>query len=282
MKAFHHNGFFVWPLLGIAALLLAATSVRAQSANGDIGRYMQEIDQLVQQALEASRAAENASSVAAVKAEADRVYETVWGTSSGIADENTTGAAHVHGWKVRWQVTFADFDSTFEARYGSKPPEITDPARLGITGRGRYVRKQLMAIIESESAAPDEKQAAEKVLASLNNVIGWMKMDDGVTKGELQPRVDLTREWDSPSEFWVSTSDTGWLHEAASQAMNILKTNYDGDLEMARDHAAGMTELIEKYIEGIDADDDGTVEAAKMEGGLRAALDQARAAGYLE
>lgn len=269
-------------LFGLLTLLLLTTDARAQTGGEEIGRYLQEIDQLVQQALEASRAAETASSVGEVKVRADEVYETVWGLSSGLADETASGAANVHGWKVQWQVTFADFDSTFEARYGSKPPEITDPGELGITGRGRYVRKQLISIINGDTASPEDRQAAGRVLASLNNVIGWMKMDDGVTKGELQPRVDLTREWDSPSEFWLSTSDTGWLHEAASQAMNILKTNYDGDAAMARDHAAGMTELIEKYIEGIDANDDGTVEPVKMEGGFSAVLEQARAAGFID
>ena len=271
-----------WFVLAAVIGLFPLSAARAQSSSSEVGRYIQEIDELVQQALEASRAAENASSVAAVKARADEVYETVWGISSGLENENARGAANVHGWKVQWQVTFADFDSTFEARYGSRPPEITDPGKLGIVGRGRHVRKQLVAIAESESASAAQKQSAERILASLNNVIGWMKMDDGVTKGELQPRVDLTREWDSPSEFWQSTSDTGWLHEASSQALNILKTNYAGDLAMAQDHAAGMRELIEQYIEGIDANDDGSIDPVKMEGGLQVVLDQARAGGFIE
>jgi hypothetical protein len=262
--------------------LLAVSPLYGQSSSEDIGRHVQEIDVLVREALEASRAAEEASSVAQVKARADEVYAAVWGISSGLADEAAQGAARVHGWKVRWQVTFADFDSTFEARYGRKPPEIIDPAELGIVGRGRDLRDLLLSVVERESTPMTEREAAESMLASLNNVIGWMKMDDGVTKGELQPRVDLTREWDSPPEFWLSTSDTGWLHEASSQALNILKTNYAGDVKMARDHAAGMTELMERYIEGVDADDDGTIDAVKMEGGLQAVLDRARSAGYLE
>lgn len=271
-------------LIAIAGVigLTMISSVYGQSSPAEIGRYIQEIDQLVGQALEASRAAENASSVGEVKQRADEVYTAVWGISSGLRDEEARGGANVHGWKVRWQVTFADFDSTFEARYGSRPPEITDPGELGIVGRARFVRKHLTATNDSTSASAPVRASTERMLASLNNVIGWMKMDDGVTKGELQPRVDLTREWNSPSEFWQSTADTGWLHEASSQAMNILKTNYDGNLAMARDHAAGMAELIERFIEGIDANDDGSIDAVKMEGGLQAVLEQARAAGFID
>lgn len=237
-------------------------------AQAETGAYLQQIRQLSDEALKASRAAEQAESVDAVKRYADAVFTLVWGAPSGLAGENARGAAHAHGWKTRWQTTPAAFDSSFAARYGTAPPEITDPTQLGIVGRGRYVRKQLQAILDDPAASEEEKQYAEGAIASLNNVIGWMKMDDGVTKGERQPRVDLTREWDAPSTFWNSTADTGWLHEVHAQALNILKTDYEGNLAMAQRHAADLTALVRKYLEGVDADEDGAIEPVMMEGGL--------------
>ena len=114
---------------------------------------------------------------------------------------------------------------------------------------------------------------------SLSNVIGWMKIDDGVTKGERQPRVDLTYQWDAPVEFWMSTADTGWLHEAFAQALNILKTDYGDDVEMARSHAADMVDLLEKTMEGVDANGNGSIEPVRMEGGLLTAMQHAGFAG---
>ena len=169
----------------------------------------------------------------------------------------------------------------FAERYGTKPPEVDDPTALGIVGHGRYARKQLQALIDGEDATDAQKLHGQHVIASLNNVIGWMKIDDGVTKAERQPRVDLTRVWDAPSEFWLSTADTGWLHEVFAQAINILKTDYEDDVAMARQHAAAMTQLIEKYRNGVDADEDGAVEPAMMEGGLMTALQHAELGGFL-
>lgn len=252
-----------------------APTARAQQS-GEVGNYLLEMHDLAQQALASSRAAEEAASVADVKRRTDEVFAAVWGISSGLANESTDGAEHAHGWKTRWQVTFSDFDSLFAARYGSAPPEITDPSQLGIVGRGRYVRAQIEAMLAAEGGEARVGTHGPHVVASINNVIGWMKMDDGVTKGERQPRVDLTREWDSPIEFWMSTSDTGWLFEVFAQATNILKTDYDGDLATAQAHAADMTALIEKAMNGVDANGNGSVEPAKMEGGLNTALDHAR------
>lgn len=284
MNTFQRTGFArvitCIPVL-VFGILCSARTAQAQSSEATVEQYLQEINQLAHEALQASRAAEEAQTVAEVKALADEVYRTVWGVSSGIAGEGTWGAVQVRGWKTRWQTTPAAFDSAFAARLGTEPPAVTDPGKLGIMGRARYVRKQLQAVVDSETASAEEKLTARHIIASLNNVIGWMIMDNGVTKGELQPRVDLTRLWDSRSEFWLSTSDTGWLHQAASQALNILKVDYSGDVEAARQHAAAMTELIEKYINGVDVDGNGTVEPVKMEGGLQAALNQAEEAGYL-
>ena len=161
------------------------------------------------------------------------------------------------------------------------PPDVQDVGRLGIVGRSRYVRSLLMGTFFSDATAGLALEDAERIVVPLNNVIGWMRIDDGVTKGERQPRVDLTYVWDAPAAFWNSTADTGWLHEAYSQALNILKTDYEGDLPMARRHAADLTRLLEKVLSGVDADGDGVVEPVMMEGGLLTALEEAGRAGLL-
>lgn len=280
-------GVFTFIVL-VSVLVLCGAVLPASAQNsGDVptpeivAQYLTEIRDLAQEALAASRRAEEATSVADVKQHADVVFATIWGVPSGLA-EDTRGAAQIHGWKTRWQVTFADFDSAFAARYGSLPPETGDPGALGIVGRGRHVRAEIEAMIADENGTEAGRTHGEHVVNALNNVIGWMKMDDGVTKGERQPRVDLTREWDSPIEFWMSTADTGWMHEVFAQSLNILKTDYEGDADMARRHAAGMTELIEKALEGVDADGDGSVKPVKMEGGIETAIQHAEFGGYIE
>ena len=292
LKPPYHRSFFRFSAIMIPFLqfvrtrlafsllvLLCLTPASMAQAQGDIEDHLQAFDQLSLHALEASRTAEQASSVADVKAQADVVFEAIWGLKSGLAD-GQAGAAAIHGWKTRWQVTNADFDDGFAERYGTKPPEITDPTALGMLGRGRYVRKQLQALVDGGTATEAQQLHAPHVIASLNNVIGWMKMDDGVTKAERQPRVDLTRVWDAPSAFWLSTSDTGWLHEAYAQALNILKTDYEDDVATARQHAAAMTQLLEKCRDGVDADQDGAIAPAMMEGGLSTALQHAQMGGY--
>lgn len=262
-------------LCGLACGLLT-TPLLAQD---DVGVHLAAIVQLSEDALEASRAAERAATVAEVKAHADAVFATVWGLPSGLVGD-ARGAVAVHGWKTRWQATNADFDEDFAARYESAPPEITDPAQLGIVGRGRYVRKRLMALHDDAGAPEAKRRHAAHVIASLNNVIGWMMMDDGVTKAERQPRVDLTRQWDAPTDFWLSSADTGWLHEVYAQALNMLKTDYDGDLDEARRHAADLTRLIEKTRAGHDHDGDGSIAPVMMEGGLMTALQHAALGGF--
>lgn len=259
----------------------ARNTPQGTAANDRAATLLQEIEQLTGEALAASRAAQSAATVEAVKQQADAVYRIIWGIPSGLATADASGEARVLGWKEQWQVSNAEFDSAYAARYGTQPPTTTDAEALGIVGRGRHVRILLEGNFVTEPATTLDSLSARSIVAPLNNVIGWMKMDDGVTKGERQPRVDLTREWDAPTAFWISTADTGWLFEVNAQALNILKTDYAGDLEMARTHAAAMTELIEKYVAGIDADGDGAVEPVMMEGGLRAALDAARSAGLL-
>jgi hypothetical protein len=85
--------------------------------------------------------------------------------------------------------------------------------------------------------------------------------------------------WDAPAEFWQSSADTGWLDEVFAQAANILKTDYANDVAEARRHAAGMSELLQKVLSGVDADKDGKVEPKMMEGGLNAALEAAGRGG---
>lgn len=266
-----------WAPHAFAAAILAflyALPANAQQQKV-VGEYLVQMQSLAEEALAASKQAEEAAGIAEVKRLADEVFGAVWGMPSGLVEESARGAENTHGWKTRWQVTFSDFDSLFAARYGSLPPEITDPTRLGIVGRGRFVRTHLEKMLATGAAESTLSVHGPHVVHSINNVIGWMRIDDGVTKGERQPRVDLTKEWDSPIEFWMSTSDTGWLFEVYSQASNILKANYDGDVASARRHAAAMTQLIEKALDGVDANGNGTVEPAKMEGGLKTALQHA-------
>ena len=270
------SAVLILALLGASALTSPA---EAQPAADEVVPLLGEMTDQVEAALTVSQDAEEASSVAEVKAAADSVFRTVWGVPSGQASINSHGAVAKHGWKTRWQTTEAEFDSAFAARMGVAPPDVDDPRKLGVMGRGRYVRKHFA--VASDSAGPETPGARfshDEIVAPLSNVIGWMRMDNGITKGELQPRVDLTYRWDAPMSFWQSTADTGWLHEAFAQAQNILKTDYDGDTELARSHVRGLTALLEKALNGIDANGNGTVEAKVQEGGLRVALEHARRA----
>jgi hypothetical protein len=231
-----------------------------------------EMQQLTEKALATSRAAEKAGSVAEIKAAADQVLQAAWGASTGRGDGNTA-EVKLPGWKERWQVTGAEWSPSYAKRLGTLAPKITDPRQLGVMGRGRAVRGRLNAIVAGTIAAsPADKATAEQVAASISNVVGWTYISEGLKGNEMQPRISLTYEWDAPSEFWNSTSDTGWLDEAFSQAINILKTDYGTDVAEARKHAAGMSELLQKTLVGLDADKNGKVEPKMMEGGLNAAL----------
>ncbi len=265
------RGAFCWTFM--LTVLLAGMQVRpahAQQSADEIALHLKAIDQLTQQALEASRNAQAAETVADVKRHADAVFTSVWGTPSGIAAGG--GGEKVHGWKTRWQVDTDDFELETPEKFGILPPEITDPAQLGIVGRGRHVRILLTQMAEGGNAHYGH------TIASLSNVIGWMKIDYAPARGGM-PRVDLTAQWDAPTEFWLSTADTGWIFEVYSQALNILKTDYAGDVAAARAHAAAMTELLEKVRTGVDANGNDAVEPAMMEGGLDTALQHAALAG---
>jgi hypothetical protein len=249
-------------------------------SNAAAGALLVEIRWLVEEALAASRAAERGESVTAVRGGAERVFTSVWGVESGILPEGPAAEVSYPGWKERWQVSGAEFDSSFVARYGSAPPSTVDPRELGIVGRGRAVRGRLAEIAATSSpAAIEERAAAERAVAALNNVIGWSYITVGFKGREVQPRISLTHLWDAPATFWNSTADTGWLYEAQAQATNILKTEYGADLDEARSHAAEMTRILERVLEGVDADGDGAVRARAMEGGVNVAIEEAARAG---
>ena len=258
------------------------TSLVYAQNNQNAGTFLAEIESMAGDMMRHAEEAEKAQSIEEVKMHANEVFKIIWGQESELMDPMAKGAIPTHGWKTRWQVDNTLFDDAFVKRNGTLPPEIQDVQMLGMMGRGRAIRHYAQQIIDSEGSTVNQKERAEGLISSLNNVIGWMKMDDGVTKGERQPRVDLTREWDSSTEFWLSTADTGWLAEVYSQAVNILKVDYQDDLEEARQHAKGLVELSSKVIEGVDANSDGVIEAGKMEGGLSAVLGEAREGGFLD
>lgn len=252
----------------------------ARLSRAEARALLGEMHQLTEQALAASRAAEQASSVAEVKAGADRVLAAVWGAATGRGAGDSPNEVRVPGWKERWQVTGAEWDTAFARRLGRAAPTITDPRQLGTMGRGRAVRGRLEQVTSGILQSPaTQKTAAEQVVASINNVIGWMYITEGLKVRENQPRISLTYVWDAPAEFWQSSADTGWLDEAYAQAVNIIKTDYGTDVAEARRHAAGMSELLQKVLNGVDADRNGTVEPKMMEGGLNAALRVAGQAG---
>jgi len=262
--------FYGTPLLWLFSICLPA------QAQTDIDAQLKEIDRLLSEARMHSEFAEVAPDIAGIKQHSDKVFEMVWGQPSGLIG-GSGGAAAMHGWKTRWQTTGEEYDEDHVARHGNQPPQITDVMQLGIMGRARYLR----GLLREAAEADQSHQHLSHVIHSLNNVIGWMRLDDGVTKAENQPRVDLTYVWDAPAEFWNSSADTGWLHEAFAQALNILKTDYQGDVKMARAHATDMTAILDRCRNGVDANGDGSVAPAMMEGGLETALTHAGYAGLL-
>lgn len=248
-------------------------------SDSEAGALLSEMRDLLGQALAASRTAEGAGSVAEVKQGAARVVETVWGISPGVSGADASEVERL-GWKERWQVSGAEFDPNFVKRLGSAPPRVTDPRQLGIVGRGRAVRGRLEELTDSTSdVSVGTREAAASALASLNDVIGWTHITRGYKGREVQPRISLTYLWDSPPAFWNSTADTGWLFEAEAQAINILKTDYGTEVAEAREHAAALTQLLQRALDGVDANRNGTVEPTRMEGGLSAAVSEAEKAG---
>lgn len=247
-------------------------------SDAEAAALLREVGDLMQGAIAASRGAESAGSVDDVKRGASEVVRAVWGIDPGVAGTDAVEVARL-GWKERWQVSGAEFDPNFVSRLGDAPPTITDPRGLGIVGRARAVRGRLESRMEPITAGGTPASAAERVLASLNNVIGWTHITRGYKGREVQPRISLTHLWDAPPAFWNSTADTGWLFEAEAQAINILKTDYGTDVAEAREHVAALTVLLQRAMDGVDANRNGTVEPVMMEGGLAAALREAGAAG---
>ena len=247
----------------------------ANLERSDARKLLGEMRQLTQQALATSRSAEKASSVADVKAAAGKVISMVWGSAAARGEGNTAELT-VPGWKERWQVTGAEWAPSYAKRLGTAQPKITDPRQLGVMGRGRAVRGRLTRFVFDSATAAPAREQAKQLFASINNVIGWTYIGEGLKGNEMQPRISLTYMWDAPPEFWQSDADTGWLDAVFAQASNILKTDYGTDVAEARKHAAGMTELLQRVLNGVDANKNGTIEPTMMEGGLNAAV---RAAG---
>lgn len=239
-----------------------------------------EMQQITEQALATSRAAEQAATVAEVKTAAGKVLQAVWGSATAPGDGNTAEIS-VPGWKERWQVTGAEWSPSYAKRLGTLPPKITDPRQLGVMGRGRAVRGRMWTLTRPGTPTTlADTVGAGQVSASVSNVVGWTYVGEGLKGNEMQPRISLTYLWDAPDEFWQSTSDTGWMDEVFAQASNILKTDYGTDVAEARKHAAGMSELLQKVLNGVDADKNGTVEPRMMEGGLNAAVRAAGTEGF--
>ncbi len=257
------------PSLCVISIFALPLLVQAQD---QVGSYLQEIDDLLLQAHAASTSAADATDIQEIKAQAEIITKIIWGSPTGLLHQK--GAAEIHGWKTRWQTDGTEFDEAHFERHGSDPPLVPDPRELGIMGRGRAIMELL---VDTQNEAH-----ADHVINSLSNVIGWMRLSDGVTKGERQPRIDLTHVWDAPSRFWNTSADTGWILEAYAQALNILKTNYQGNLDMARDHASAMVTILEKCRSGQDENEDGTIEPIMMEGGIDTAIQHAQYWGLIE
>ena len=253
---------------GLKAKSTFGTTLSKAEARALLG----EMQELTRKALATSRAAERAASVVDIKAASGEVLQAVWG-SAAARGAGSVDEVRSPGWKERWQVTGGEWAPSYSKRLGTEQPKITDPRQLGAMGRGRAVRGRLTHVNPDRSVAtPADTTAVAQLVASLNNVIGWTYMSEGLKGNEMQPRVSLTYLWDAPAEFWQSSADTGWLDEVFAQAVNILKTDYGSDVAEARKHAAGMSELLEKVLNGVDANRNGTVEPKMMEGGLNAAL----------
>ena len=70
------------------------------------------------------------------------------------------------------------------------------------------------------------------------------------------------------------------MSEPGGPVCDAVVLHDEDDVATARKHAAAMTELIEKYRNGLDTDADGSVEPAMMEGGLSTALQHAELGGF--
>ncbi len=258
-----------WIIIGLV-MVPAAT---AQQNNEAIARHLSLVKQEMDKALEASQKAVDSASLEELKQNVDVVFESVWGVPSNL--QEGSGAVATHGWKTRWQTDTDDFELETPAKFGTEPPQVSDPALLGIVGNGRHVRKLIWA--DSMTTNPHY----DHITASLSNVIGWMRMDYAPARGGM-PRVDLTYKWDAPTEFWLSTADTGWIFEVYTQAENILRTHYGDDLGTAKKHAMDLSMLLKKTMSGFDANNNGQIEPVAMEGGLQTALQHAQFAGFGE
>lgn len=220
----------------------------------EIGQYLNDIYQIAEEIREEINLAATADTVEGVKEHAEHVYELIMGVSSG-------GSGHVLGWEERWYPQSADVP--------------------GLDAKARYARELIQVLIDDPSSSNDVKLHGQFVIESLNNVVGWMIHGTGRKSGTLQPRQNLTYVWDAPTEFWLSTADTGWVHEISSQALNIIRVNYAGDVEEARKHAEAMIPMMERVFEGAETDADTLQWAYMMRGGLDIVMQHGALAGFI-
>jgi len=220
----------------------------------EIGEYLKDIYRLAEEIREEIHLAANAETVEEVKEHAAKIYELIMGVSSS----DTGGAL---GWEDRW------YPQSFEVP--------------GFDAKARYVRELIQVLIDDPNTPEEVKIHGSFVIQSINNVIGWMIHGTGRKSGTLQPRLNLTYVWDAPTEFWLSTADTGWIHEVTAQATNIVRVNYGDDVEEARKHAADMIPLMERVFEGDETDVDTLYWPYMMRGGLEVVMMHAKQAGFL-
>jgi hypothetical protein len=242
------------------------TPVVSPNDQGEIGGHLAALQTSLQAARKSALDATQASSLAALKHYVDEVFAAVWGHGSELTVGS--GAVRQLGWRERWQTSYTHFDAAFVERYGRAPAQVTDPAELGVLGRERYARHQILSQLNTH-----ENSSHGRLLAGLNNVIGWQRLDDGVTKAERQPRIDLTYLWDAEQDFWRSEADTGWLFTVAAQAINILKTDYDNDLTLAQTHARSLILLLDRCINDVDTNNNGRIDPIPGEAGIETAMD---------
>lgn len=220
----------------------------------EIGEYLRDIYRIAEEIREEIHLAANAETVEEIKEHSAKIYELIM----GVPSSDTAGAL---GWEDRWYPQSADVP--------------------GFDAKARYVRELIQVLIDDPDTPDEVKLHGSFVIQSINNVIGWMIHGTGRKAGTLQPRLNLTYVWDAPTEFWLSTADTGWIHEISAQATNIVRVNYGDDIEEARKHAADMIPLMDRVFEGDETDVDTLYWPYMMRGGLEVVMMHAKQAGFL-
>lgn len=220
----------------------------------EIGAYLNDIYRIAEEIREEINLAATADTVEEIKEHAEHVYELIMGVPSG-------GTGSTLGWEERWYPQSADVP--------------------GLDAKARYVRELIQVLVDDPNSSDEVQLHGSFVVQSLNNVVGWMIHGTGRKSGTLQPRLNLTYVWDAPTEFWLSSADTGWVHEVSAQASNIIRVNYGDDVEEARKHAEAMIPLMERVFEGAETDADTLFWPYMMRGGLEVVMQHGKQAGFL-